>query len=279
MGWKDQIVEEMTSIQVRLARLEQGQKSLRDAMVRAFWATMDRLDELTLGGRRMICPICDRAELREALETRVDRCRFGGGRLERYVCPGCGCVYGPAKYRDLGADFIDADYSLLYADYSEADSTESEIRAFRSIDPRIGGLYLNWGCGRWSQAIPRLRAQGYDVWGYEPTALPEMSAFVISQRDQISARFEGIFSNNVIEHMLQPVQEFRYFHSILTSGARMAHASPCYRYDYAFSRFHVIFLTGDSPYVLAERSGFGVIAREEDGEFINCVFERLSSPP
>src|ERR1700730_7571293 len=140
----------MSSIQDRLARLEQGQKSLRDAMMQAFWATMDRLDELTLPGRRMICPICDRAELREALETRVDHCRFGGGRLERYVCPGCGCVYGPAKYRDLGADFISADYSRLYAEYSEADSTESEIRTFRSLSPRIGGLYLNWGCGHWS---------------------------------------------------------------------------------------------------------------------------------
>jgi len=78
--------------------------------------------------------------------------------------------------------------------------------------------------------------------------------------------------------MLRPVEEFRYFHSILVPGARMAHASPCYRYDYAYSRFHVIFLTGDSPHVLAERSGFRVIAREEEGEFVNCVFERVSAP-
>jgi hypothetical protein len=268
----------MRTIEARIAHLEQGQKFLRDAMSKSFWATMDRLDELTLPGRRMVCPICDRSESREALEIRVDHCRFGGGRLERYVCPDCGCVYGPAKFRDLGDDFIKADYSCLYADYSEADSTESEIRAFRSLSPRIGGQYLNWGCGHWSHSVPRLRAQGYDVWGYEPTDLPEKSAFGVSRRDQISASFEGIFSNNVIEHMLQPVEEFRYFHGILTSGGKMAHASPCYRYDYSFSRFHVIFLTGDSPHILAERSGFRVITREEDGEFINCVFERLSSP-
>jgi hypothetical protein len=271
--------DDITNIQTRLVRLEERQRFLQDVMVRTFWAAMDRLDESTLPRRRMICPICDRAEVREALETRVDRCRFGGGRLERYVCPGCGCVYGPAKYLDLDVDLINADYSLLYTDYAEADSTESEIRAFHSLHPRTGGLYLDWGCGHWSRTIPKLRAEGYDVWGYDPTGMPENSAFIVSKRDQISARFEGIFSNNVIEHMLRPVEEFRYFHSILAPGARMAHATPCYRYDYAFSRFHVIFLTGDSPHVLAERSGFRIIAREEDGEFVNCVFERLSSPP
>jgi hypothetical protein len=120
-------------------------------------------------------------------------------------------VYGAAKYLDLDADLINADYSLLYADYAEADSTESEIRAFRSLSPRIGAAYLNWGCGRWSQAIPKLRAEGYDVWGYDPTNLPENSAFIVSKREQISAHFADLFSINVKEHMLRPVEEFRYF--------------------------------------------------------------------
>lgn len=102
---------------------------------------------------------------------------------------------------------------------------------------------------------------------------------MVGRREEISAIFEGIFSNNVIEHMVRPVHEFRYFHALLAPGGRMAHASPCYRYDYAFSRFHVIFLTGNSPDVLAQRSGFRLVAREEDGEFINCVFERLPALP
>jgi SAM-dependent methyltransferase len=274
-----QAVDDPASIQSRIARLEEGQRLLRNMLTRSLWTTLDRLDEVTLAGRRMTCPICDRAEPREALELRVDHCRFGGGRLERYVCPGCGCIYGPAKCLELDPDLLSADYALLYADYAEADSTENEIRAFRSLNPRPGGLYLDWGCGHWSQTVPRLRAEGYEVWGYEPTITSEGSTFVVARRDQISAVFEGIFSNNVIEHMVRPVREFRYFHRILAPGGKMAHASPCYRYDYAFSRFHVVFLTGNSPQVLAQRSGFRVVAREEDGEFINCVFERLPSLP
>lgn len=54
----------------------------------------------------------------------------------------------------------------------------------------------------------------------------------------------------------------------------MAHASPCYSYAYPFTRLHTLFLTGDSPAVLAERGGFRVVGRDEEGEFINVVFER-----
>jgi 2-polyprenyl-3-methyl-5-hydroxy-6-metoxy-1,4-benzoquinol methylase len=100
------------------------------------------------------------------------------------------------------------------------------------------------------------------------------SGFIATRRDAISAQFDGIFSNNVVEHMVRPVDEFRYFHSILAPGGRMAHASPCYHYRYSSTRFHVVFLTGNSPNVLAERTGFRVMAREEEGEFANVVYER-----
>jgi hypothetical protein len=264
----------LEELEARLSRLEERHRLLRDIVVRSFWETIDRLDDASLACRHMTCPVCERTEPRSELMTRVDRCRFGGGRLERYVCPGCGCIYGPTKYTGLRTEMIEADYALLYESYAEADSTASEIRAFRSLGPRHRDLYLDWGCGRWSRTIPTLRAEGYDVWGYEPSMPPEGADFVTSRREGISALFNGLFSNNVIEHMLRPVEEFRYFHSILVPRARMAHASPCYRYTYSDTRFHVVFLTGDSPEVLADRSGFHVVGREEEGEFINLVFER-----
>lgn len=265
----------LDEMQRRLGRLEERHSLLRDIVVRGFWEAMDRLDGVTLANRSMTCPVCDRTEPHGALTKHIDQCRFGGGKLERYLCLGCGCIYGPAKYLDLGQDMIDADYALLYDSYAEGDSTANEVRAFRSLGPGQGGPYLDWGCGRWSQTIPLLRAEGYDVWGYEPSSPPEGTDFVAARRDGISAVFNGLFSNNVIEHMLRPVEEFQYFHSILAPGARMAHASPCYRYCYSQTRFHVVFLTGDSPRILAERSGFRVVGREEDGEFINVIFERI----
>jgi hypothetical protein len=264
------------ALERRLAALEDAARCARRFAVEGYWRTADRLDELTLPGKRLECPICGRAEAREALEARVDACMFGGGRLERYECPGCGCVFGPSKYLELDPELMRADYALLYLDYAEGDTTEAEVRAFRSLSPARDGLYLNWGCGRWNRTIAALLAEGYDVWGYEPSAPPELgAAHVVGSRDAVTGPFRGIFSNNVIEHLVRPVEEFRFFHSRLVPGGRMAHASPCYRYAYANTRFHVVFLTGDAPHVLAERSGFRVAGREEDGEFMNCVFERL----
>lgn len=251
------------------------EESLRQFAAHGFWHLADRLDALTLPDRRMVCPICERSEPREALEARASKCMFGGGHLERYVCPGCGCIYGPSKYLDLPAELVAADYALLYADYDEGNSTANELRAFRSLNPSSGRLYLNWGCGRWSRAVEIARTEGFDVWGYEPVVSPGERSFIVSRKEVITTGFAGIFSNNVIEHLLRPVDEFRYFHRIMAPGGLMAHASPCYQYCYEFSRFHVVFLLGDAPHVLAERSGFRVIHFEEDGEFRNCVFERI----
>ena len=95
----------------------------------------------------------------------------------------------------------------------------------------------------------------------------------MTSRDQISARFDGIFSNNVIEHFRDPRRQFEEFRRILKPGARMAHSSPCYEYAYAFTRFHTLFLLGRSTNVLAARTGFRVSDRTKDGEYINLVFE------
>jgi Methyltransferase domain len=265
----------LEEIEKRLARLEERHRLLRDVVVRGFWEAMDRLDSTILPTRRMNCPICGRTEPRSGLTTLTDQCRFGGGKLERYLCPGCGCIYGPAKCLDISQDMVNADYALLYDSYAEADSTSNEIRAFRSLNPRPGGVYLDWGCGHWSNTIPMLRTEGYDVWGYEPSVPSEARDFIAPRRDGITGLFDGLFSNNVIEHMLQPVDEFRYFHSIMAAGTRMAHASPCYRYSYSDTRFHVVFLTGNSSRVLAERTGFRIVEREEEADFINVVFERV----
>jgi 2-polyprenyl-3-methyl-5-hydroxy-6-metoxy-1,4-benzoquinol methylase len=112
------------------------------------------------------------------------------------------------------------------------------------------------------------------VWGYEPTAEAGRE-FVATRREAISARFDGIFSNNVIEHFRDPIAQFKEFHSLLNERGMMAHSSPCYEYRYSFTRFHTLFLLGRSPDVLAERTGFKVINRIQEGEYIPYVFSRV----
>ncbi|MFH5924470.1 class I SAM-dependent methyltransferase [Roseomonas xinghualingensis] len=262
------------SLEARLASMERQLKDLRATVMPAHWAALDRVDALLPQDRPLTCPLCERVAPRTSLEIRVDTDIFGGGRLERYVCAGCGCGFGPFKVMEAPEAVLNADYTLLYEDYRESSGTEPELRAFRLLGP-IGAPVLNWGCGRWSESIATLRAEGHDVWGYEPAAPPEDGSFIVGQRGAISPVFGSIFSNNVIEHMVDPVADFRFFHDVLRPGARMAHASPCHEWLYAFTRFHVFFPMGDSPHVLAERTGFRVVEQVRDGEFICYVYERI----
>jgi SAM-dependent methyltransferase len=259
------------SCQDKLSHLERRLALLETYSIEAFWMALDRAYEATLSRRELKCTVCGTTGLTTDFIVLTEHCIFGGGMLERYQCQVCDAVFGPQKYLDLPEEFFSQDYALLYTHYAEINSTENEIRTFRSLDPKPGGLYLNWGCGTWSETIPRLRADGFDVWGFEPAA-PD-SNYIVARRDQISARFDGIFSNNVIEHFRDPQRQFEEFRHILKPGGRMAHSSPCYEYAYAVTRFHTLFLVGCSADVLAERTGFRVKHRMKEGEYINVVFE------
>ncbi|WP_426956860.1 methyltransferase domain-containing protein [Muricoccus radiodurans] len=263
------------ALEARIASLERQARNLRAAVMPAHYVAMDAVEAGLPPDRPLTCPVCDRTAPRNSLEMRVDQDMFGGGRLERYVCAGCGCGFGPTKVAGAPEALLSADYALLYEDYAEGEGTATERRAFDLLDLPRGRPVLNWGCGRWSQVIARLRQEGWDAWGYEPSAPPADGSFVVGERGSIAPVFEGLFSNNVIEHMVRPVEEFRFLHSILRPGARMVHASPCHLWLYAVSRYHVFFPLGDSPRVLAERSGFRAVDRHADGEFIAWTYERI----
>jgi SAM-dependent methyltransferase len=272
----DHTSEAYRSLEARLATLETREQRLREFIVPAFWDALDRLYARTEIPENVACPACATLAAVSTFRVRTDKCIFGGGKLERLECANCGCVFGPLKYLQTPDDVIAADYRLLYSYYTEADSTDDEIRAFELLGPRPDGLYLNWGSGAWSRSVEALRERGYDVWGYEPNATTE-SPYIVGNREEISARFDGIFSNNVIEHLLSPAEQFLDFHRILKPGGRMVHASPCYQWSYAFTRFHVFFPLGRAPEALAARTGFS-ISRSVDGDpFRAMVFERDQS--
>jgi SAM-dependent methyltransferase len=172
---------------------------------------------------------------------------------------------------DLSAPQLSLEYRALYSYYDEIDSTDSELRAFRACTPVVGGLYLNWGCGVWAATIDKLREEGYDVWGYEPMVQTN-APYVASSEEQISASFDAIFSNNVVEHFADPVEEFKCMRRHLKPGGVMVHASACYELLYEDTRFHLAFFVGRSVEVLAARTGFEVIGRERDGEYMHVVF-------
>lgn len=241
-----------------------------------FWMLLDRIEEQSLKGRRISCIVCGFEDDCGAFRMHAERCIFGGGLLRRFECPRCDCIFGPMKYLDLDEEFVAKDYALLYSKYSEGDSTANEIQCFHALRPEKAPAkkYLNWGTGgTWSRTMQILREEGYDVWGYEPM-LPRSSEFVACSKAEVSAKFDGIFSNNVIEHFRKPVDEFLYFSEILEEDGIMVHQSPCYEYSHAFTRFHTLFLLGKSPHVLAERTGLTAVRTVQGKDTMSYLFKK-----
>src|SRR3954463_15985767 len=145
----------------RIERIEERLALMTSYISTAIWKAFDH--EPPSANRAIRCIVCGHVGIRDQYVLKIDKCMFGGGRLERYECPNCDCIFGPLKYLDLDEEFVALDYKLLYSAYSEACSIEAEKRTFHSLSPTFDATYLNWGCGAWSPTIDILRKDGWDV--------------------------------------------------------------------------------------------------------------------
>lgn len=236
---------------------------------------MDAIERATrVAENHRTCPLCEQTHAVELFVPYITHCIFGGGRLHRYQCPSCDVIFGADKMFDLSAPELSQEYEWHYKVYEEGDSTDAEVRAFHSLNPRRDGVYVNYGAGSWSRTVPKLREEGWNVMAYEPHGSAAAAGeWLISSEAQMRGRqFDGIFSNNVLEHFRQPAEDLRHMVQWLKPGALMAHATPCFEYLFEYTRFHLFFFPGRSREVLAKRAGLRIEGFEVDGNFMNCVY-------
>lgn len=248
-------------------------KAMARDVIRTKWAFRDYVDSVQNVEDNIVqCSICGYSGEAAKLEKKTSECIFDGGKLVRYVCPECGGIFGPTKFSTLTKEAQDDDYTVHYTGYHEGDSTDKEIKTFMRLEPTKDGVYLNYGCGSWSQTMQKLHDLGYHVYGFEPYSRDINNPYIISDRTTLSKmRFNGIFSNDVLEHMTDPVSDISFMKSLLaTPDALMAHTTGCYGYKYEYTRFHMSFFTGNSLNVLCEKAGLKLIevsdAESEIGE-------------
>ncbi|MDB5456096.1 MAG: methyltransferase [Caulobacter sp.] len=246
---------------------------IRYAM-KAHWRLVDQIEAAAGDEDPGPCALCGHIGPAKTFERLESRCQFLGGRLVRWRCPACEVIFGPRKMLDLDDEMVALEYRNLYRVYAEADSTEQIVRTFHLLDPRRDGVYLDFGCGGgWSDAIDQLRRDGWRVDGFEPSAR-NASPHVAARWDEIEARrYDGVFSHNVLEHLLDPIGTTARLAARLAPGGRLIHATPCFDYVYEYSHFHVFFFTGRSPEVLAARAGLKIVDWARDGLFQACVLE------
>lgn len=240
------------------------------------WSLIDYISRSTEDrNRSCACPLCFCAGPANTLKRFESNCIFGGGVLIRYQCPNCDLIFGADKMLDLTPAELSSDYEWHYRVFDEGDSTEQEIRAFHLLKPSKSGIYLNYGAGAWSKSVQKLRSEGWNVMAYEPHGSAQADTdYVISSRAELlKTKFDGIFSNNVLEHLRYPVEELAFMRELIKRGGRMSHATPCFEYLYEYTRFHLFFYLGRSRSLLAEKANLIIVDFVLDGEFMCAIYE------
>ncbi len=240
------------------------------------WDIIDALEHGRTLDAELSCPLCDYSGASEEFGKYLTSCIFGGGELTRHQCPECDVIFGPGKMLRLPGAELSRDYEWHYQVFTEGDSTLQEVRAFHALKPEKDGVYLNWGAGAWSNSVDALRQDGWNVYAYEPHGSASTSSpFLISDKAQLSTmRFDGIFSNNVLEHLRYPVHELSIMRDLLKAGGRMSHATPCFEYLYEFTRFHLFFFLGRSRALLADKAELRIDGFVSEGEFKNLILAK-----
>lgn len=250
-----------------------GHQQLLRHQISTKWDIIDALERDRVPDAELSCPLCDYRDQPGKFGHLAASCIFGGGELARHQCPQCDVVFGPEKMFRVSEAALSRDYEWHYQVFSEGDSTAQEIRAFHALNPEKGGIYLNWGAGAWSKSVEVLRQEGWNVYGYEPHGSASTGGphVIASKAQLLEMRFDGIFSNNVLEHLRYPVRELSSMKELLKPGGKMSHATPCFAYLYEFTRFHLYFFLGRSRSVLARQANLHIEDFVVDGEFMNLI--------
>lgn len=242
--------------------------------IRTRWLVNEVVDSLN-PPVDLTCPICDLYDKADKFKTYETHCIFSGGKLLRHECPSCGVIFGTQRMLALSPEELDREYAEHYFCYDEGDSTESEIRTFHYLNPKPEGIYLNFGCGRWSKSIQYARENGYNLFGFEPYASPETSEYIINDVEYLkSMKFDGIISNDVLEHLRYPDKTLSFMSELIKDDGVMVHTTHCYNYACEYTRFHLFFFTGNSLKLICEKAGLSV----EDTDRIDTkIFRKYHS--
>lgn len=272
-----QLQNKLEEQSLHISRPEELHRELIRNQIFQKWSLVDFMSERNFSDGEQLrrCPLCGHESLDKNFRKMRAHCAFGGGDLLRHVCPVCAVIFGPDKMFRLTDAELSQEYEWHYKVYEEGDSTEQEVRAFHALHPSKTGVYLNYGAGNWSRSVQRLRSEGWNVWAFEPHSSAAMQAEgLITSREQLNAvSFDGIFSNNVLEHFRYPERELAKIAALLKPDGRMAHATPCYEYHYEYTRFHLFFFTGSSRHTLLSMAGLKELDFICDGEFMCSVMQ------
>jgi len=215
--------------------------------------------KLEVQSNMIICPICksehDEIKLKK-LES--DDCIFPpieniSQHIIRYQCSVCDVIFGSEEMLSLDKNKLIKAYQDIYASgYRENDATDFELSLLHLLQPNKSGIYINWGAGT-SRTSIKAKDEGYSLLSYDP-GMPDTFGYVT--REQLTnVMVDGIISNNVLDHLQDPINELLFMKSLLKPACSMIHASDGFQYAVHYIKNHLFFFIGKSVQFISDAIG------------------------
>lgn len=194
------------------------------------------------------CPICKSSF--DDLPTKHAKCQFlaiagVNQNLIRHQCSICDTIFGSQEMLNLSSEKLSKAYQNIYnSGHREGDTTDMELFLFENLQPQTNGTYLNWGAGT-NRTSNEIAKKGYRLLSYDPGIPPSVPGYITIDYAK-TLKFDGIISNNVLDHMQDPIGSMLFMKSLLKSDGVMIHASDGFQYVIDYTKFHLYFFVGRS---------------------------------
>ncbi len=202
------------------------------------------------------CVICNYYDYNEKYKKYYSNDVFNAGQLIRYQCPNCDLIFGDLRFLSLSDDEINNDYCDTYSYFSEGETTINIVNSLNSIEicKNKDFSYLDYACGI-GKMIPILKYNNYNICGYDKYVV---NMNVLNNIDNM--KFDIIYSNNFIEHLINPIQDIKKMLKHLNINGYIIFISDCIdEYKNEHTHFHTYYYLGKSLKILCDNLGLKII--------------------
>jgi len=221
------------------------------------WSTLTQPNLKTL-----TCIICNNTDLYNNFKKLYADDVFCAGKLIRHQCPNCSLIFGDLRFLNLSEEQILNDHSDTYSYFTEGDNVKEVFECINSIDIFLNKnlTYLDYACGT-GKFMSCLKNIGYNINGYDKYVKGDNILNDIS-----SMTFEVIFSNNFIEHLINPIEQIKDMLNHLNYNGYLIFISDCIdEYNVEFTHFHTYYYVGNSFKLLCDKLNLTIVESKNIG--------------
>jgi hypothetical protein len=208
----------------------------------------------------LVCIICDHIDLYENFTKLYATDIFNAGKIIRHKCPNCSLIFGDLRFLYLSDEEIKNDYEDTYSYFKEGDNISQQYNAIQSIDifSNKDLKYLDYACGT-GKFTDFLKKKTYNITGYDKFVKDEN---VLNNIDCMM--FDVIFSNNFIEHLIDPIKEIKLMLKHLNPNGYLIFMSDCIdEYVIEYTHFHTYYYLGKSLKILFNKLNLTIVENKK----------------